>query len=77
MTFAAPNLATPYNEQVDASVAQQLNNKTVLTVSYMHSRGYQFISREDLNLGPASGSAPYIIDNAAGTPVSTYTTIRE
>jgi outer membrane receptor protein involved in Fe transport len=74
VTFAAPNLATPYTEQVDASIEQQLDNKTVLTVSYMHSRGYKFISREDLNLGPATGTATYTIDNASGAPVGTYTT---
>lgn len=74
VTFAAPNLKTPYTEQADLSVEQALSSKTVLTVSYMHSRGYQFISREDLNLGPPTGTATYTIDNAAGQPVSTYTT---
>lgn len=74
VTFAAPNLKTPYTEQSELSVEQALSSKTVLTVSYMHSRGYQFISREDLNLGPATGTATYTIDNAAGQPVSAYTT---
>jgi len=40
----------------------------------MHSRGYQFISREDLNLGPPSGTATYIVENAAGVETGTYTT---
>lgn len=74
VTFAASNLKTPYTEQADLSVEQALSSKTVLTVSYMHSRGYQFISREDLNLGPASGTATYAIDNVAGQPVSSFTT---
>jgi outer membrane receptor protein involved in Fe transport len=74
VTFAAPNLKTPYTEQVDVSVEQALSSKTVLTVSYMHSRGYQFISREDLNLGQPTGTATYAIDNAAGEQVSSFTT---
>ena len=74
VTFAANNLKTPYTEQVDVSVEQALSSKTVLTVSYLHSRGYQFISREDLNLGPATGTATYAIDNAAGQQVSSFTT---
>lgn len=74
VTFAAPNLATPYTEQMDVSIEHQIDNKTVLDVSYMHSRGYKFISREDLNLGPATGTATYTIDNAAGAAVGSFAT---
>jgi len=74
VTFAADNLKTPYTEQGDFSVEHQFGNNSALSVSYMHSRGYQFISREDLNLGPPTGTATYNIDNAAGVPVGTYTT---
>src|SRR4029077_255172 len=61
VTFAAGNLATPYTEQADLSVEQAVGKNGSLTVSYMHSRGYKFLSREDLNLGPATGSATYKI----------------
>jgi TonB dependent receptor/Carboxypeptidase regulatory-like domain len=74
VTYAAPNLATPYTEQADLSVEHQFGASTALSVSYMHSRGYQFISREDLNLGPATGTATYIVDNTAGVQTGTYTT---
>jgi hypothetical protein len=74
VTFAAQNLATPYTEQGDISVEHQFGSQTALSVSYMRSRGYKFISREDLNLGPASGSATYTITNAAGSPVNSFTT---
>jgi hypothetical protein len=40
----------------------------------MHSRGYQFISREDLNIGPASGTASYVLQDTSGNPTGTYTT---
>ncbi|MBV9503711.1 MAG: TonB-dependent receptor [Acidobacteriia bacterium] len=74
VTFPAANLATPYTEQGDVTVEHQLSNSTALTVSYLFNRGYKFISREDLNLGPPTGTATYTIDNAAGQAVSTYTT---
>jgi hypothetical protein len=75
VTYAAPNLATPYTEQADLSVEHQFGASTALSVSYMHSRGYQFISREDLNLGPATGTATYILRDTNGNPTgATYTT---
>jgi hypothetical protein len=73
VTFAAKNLATPYTEQGDFSVEQAVGKNGALTVSYMHSRGYKFISREDLNLGPATGTATYNIANLGGT-TSSFTT---
>jgi len=72
-TFAASDLATPYTEQADLSVEQAVGNNAVLTVSYMHSRGYKFLSREDLNLAPPSGSATYTLEDLSGTPTGTYT----
>jgi hypothetical protein len=74
VTYAAPNLATPYTEQADLSVEHQFGASTALSVSYMHSRGYQFISREDLNLRQPTGSATYIVENTAGVQTGTYTT---
>jgi hypothetical protein len=74
VTYAAPNLKTPYTEQADLSIEHQFGASTALSVSYMHSRGYQFISREDLNLGAPSGTATYIVENAAGVETGTYTT---
>ncbi|PWU08019.1 MAG: hypothetical protein C5B51_08580 [Terriglobia bacterium] len=67
VTFAAANLATPYTEQGDVTVEQAVGRNGALTVSYMHSRGYKFISREDLNLGPATGTATYNIVNLDGS----------
>jgi len=74
VTFASSNLATPYTGQLDVSLEQAIGKNAALTVGYMHSRGYQFLSREDLNLGPASGSATYTIEDVNGTPTGTYTT---
>lgn len=75
VTYAAPDLATPYTQQADFTVEQAVGKNGALTVSYMHSRGYKFISREDLNLGPATGTANYTVINLDGTsfPYSTKT----
>ncbi len=74
VTFAAANLATPYTEQADLSIEQAVGKNGALTVSYMHSRGYKFISREDLNLGPATGSATYAIQDVTGATTGSFTT---
>jgi hypothetical protein len=74
VTFAAPDLATPYTQQADFSVEHQFGASTLLTVSYMRSRGYKFISREDLNLGPATGSATYTLNDVNNNPIGSYTT---
>ena len=73
VTYAAPDLATPYTQQADVTVEQGVGKNGALTVSYLHSRGYKFISREDLNLGPATGSATYNIINLDGTTGSFIT----
>jgi hypothetical protein len=74
VTFAAKDLATPYTQQSDISIEQQFGANTALSVSYMHSRGYKFLSREDLNLGPATGTATYQLNDVNNAPVGTYTT---
>jgi outer membrane receptor protein involved in Fe transport len=74
VTFASPDLATPYTQQADLSIEQQFGKNTALSVSYMHSRGYKFLSREDLNLGPASGTATYTINDVNNVQTGTFTT---
>ena len=73
VTCAAINLATPYTEQGDFTMEQAVGKNGAMTVSYMRSRGYKFISREDLNLGPATGSATYNIVKLDGTTSSCTT----
>src|SRR5262249_32740141 len=74
VTFAARDLATPYTQQADASYEQQFGVNSVLSVSYMRSRRYKFLSREDLNLGAATGIATYTINDLNNTQVGTFTT---
>jgi hypothetical protein len=67
VTYAAPNLSTPYTEQADLSIEQAVGKNGVLSASYMHSRGYKFITRSDLNLPPAVCCLTYNIANLNGT----------
>ncbi|MEI9815138.1 MAG: hypothetical protein WDO18_21920 [Acidobacteriota bacterium] len=74
VTFAAKDLATPYTQQGDVSIEQGIGKNAALTVSYIWSRGLKFISREDLNVGPTSGSQTYTIQDFSGATVGSYTT---
>ncbi len=74
VTYAAENLATPYTQQADFSVEHAFTNNMALTVSYIWSRGFKFISREDLNIGSPEGSFTWAINDFAGNQVDTFTT---
>jgi hypothetical protein len=74
VSFADPNLATPYTQQGDLSIERQLSSNMGLTVSYLWNRALKNITRRDLNIGPATGSFTYRILDAAGAQVGTYTT---
>lgn len=74
VTFADPNLQTPYSQQFDFAVEHQISKDMGITVSYMRNRGFKYLSRRDLNIGPTSGTFTYRINDAAGNQVGTYTT---
>ncbi|MCS7025456.1 MAG: TonB-dependent receptor [Bryobacteraceae bacterium] len=74
ISFAAPDLATPYTQQGDLSLERELTRSTALTVSYLWNRALKNMTRQDLNIGPATGSFTYRILDAAGNQVGTYTT---
>jgi outer membrane receptor protein involved in Fe transport len=74
VSFADPNLATPYTQQGDLSLEREITKKVGITVSYLWNRGLQFLTRRDLNIGPETGSFTYRILDAAGNQTGTYTT---
>lgn len=72
--FAAPNFRTPYTQQGDFAIEQQINSNTSLTVSYMWDRGAEFFSVRDLNLPDVPPTnVTYSILNSAGGTVGTFT----
>lgn len=74
VTFADPELRTPYTQQGDISLERQINSKMGITVSYLFNRGVQMMQRRDLNIGPTSGNFTYRILDAAGNQTGTFTT---
>jgi hypothetical protein len=74
LNFADPSLATPYTQQGDIAIERQITSKVGVTVSYLWNRGLKFITRQDLNVGPATGSFTYRILDAAGNQTGTFTT---
>ncbi len=74
LTFADPELRTPYTQQGDISLEREITSKMGITVSYLWNRGLQLLSRRDLNIGATSGTFTYRILDAAGNQTGTYTT---
>lgn len=72
--YADPNLSTPYTQQWDLGIERQLSRDMGITVSYLGSRGKNFFSVRDLNLGAAGPNVTYRINDAAGNQTGTYTT---
>lgn len=74
ISFADPELATPYTQQADIGIEQQLGRDMSVTISYLWSRGFRMLTRRDLNIGPASGTFSYRIYDADENQVGSYTT---
>lgn len=72
--FADPNMSTPYTQQGDLSIEQQITKDMGITVSYLWNRALKQMTRRDLNIGPAAGNFTYRINDEAGAQVGTYET---
>ncbi|MGA8597638.1 MAG: carboxypeptidase regulatory-like domain-containing protein [Bryobacteraceae bacterium] len=74
--FAAPNLRTPYTQQADFGIQQQLSSNMSMTVSYLWSRGAQFMSVRDVNqpVVPPTSVTYSILSAQNGPVVGSYTT---
>ena len=74
LQFAAKNFYTPYTEQGSLAIERQLTRDLGLTVSYLWSKGIGLITQNDLNLGPPGPTETYLIKDASGNVVNTFTT---
>jgi hypothetical protein len=72
--FASPNLRSPYSEQGTAAVERQISHDSVLTASYIWSRGVRLYGVTDLNAPPLGPNFTYTIADANGNPTGAYTT---
>ena len=74
VTFADPNLATPYTEQADLTLEQKIDSKTTFDMAYLWNRGVKFLTRKDDNLEPPTTTTTYRILDDSGNQVGSYTT---
>ena len=74
LAFAAPDFHKPYTQQGNFTIERQLARDLGLSVSYIWTRGIGLWTNRDLNLGPAGPARTYIIQDASGNQVGTYTT---
>lgn len=74
VTYADPNLKTPYTEQADLTLQQRLDEKTIFSVSYLWNNGVDFLTRKDDNVKAPTQTYTYRILDSTGKQVKTYTT---
>jgi hypothetical protein len=70
----SPKLKTPYSEQATIAVERAIAKDMVVTVSGIFSRGVNLYGTQDINAPGLGAPFTYIIDNASGAQVGTYTT---
>ena len=74
VTFADPNLATPYTEQADFTLERKIDSKSTLDVAYLWNNAVKFLTRKDDNLATPTTNFTYTILDKNGKQVGTYTT---
>ncbi|MBZ5496603.1 MAG: TonB-dependent receptor [Acidobacteriia bacterium] len=74
LQFASPDFHNPYTQQGTVAIERQLSQDLALTVSYIWSRGVGIWTQRDVNLGQPGPTVTYIINDAGGSQVGTYTT---
>lgn len=74
ITFADQNLRTPYTQNGDLAVEQQLTKDMALTVSYIFNRGVKFFTVRDLNIGAPGPAVTYQIADLSGNIVNSFST---
>ena len=74
LTFAAPDFKNPHSEQGTASLQRQIGRNMDITATYIYTRGLDLITSPDVNLSTPSTTGTYIIDDASGAQVGTFTT---
>jgi hypothetical protein len=74
MTIAADDFRTPYTQQGDLGIEHQVMKDTLLTLSYIWSRGIAFTTVRDANVGALGPVVTYRINDESGNQTGTYST---
>lgn len=75
VAFAVNKLRMPFSAQGAVSVERRLTDDMTLSLNYLYNRGIALWSPLDQNLNVPTLTKTYTIDNAAGSAVSTYSTL--
>lgn len=74
LNVADKNFHSAYTQQGTLAIERQLSHDMGLTVSYIWTRGIGLYVQRDLNLGAPGPTETYIIQDASGANVGTYST---
>ena len=72
--FWLPTSGLPTRSRGPQPLERQLSRDTVVTVSYIWSRGLQLYGVRDLNVNEPTTNFTYTIQDADGNPTGAYTT---
>jgi hypothetical protein len=74
LNVADKNFHNPYTQQGTLALERQLSKDMALTVSYIWTRGIGLYVQRDLNLGAPGPTETYVIQDASGANVGSYST---
>jgi len=75
LNVASKDFHAPYTQQGTVAIDHQLTRDLAITASYIWTRGIGLYVQRDLNLGaPTSQSYTYLIQDATGNTVGSYST---
>jgi hypothetical protein len=74
ITMAGRDWRVPYTQQADFAIERQISRDTVLTASYIWSRGIAFTTTRDANVGMTGPEVTYRILDAAGNQTGAFST---
>jgi TonB dependent receptor len=72
--FDTKDFRNSYSEQAQLSIQREIEKNTSMTVSYIWSRGIHVASAYNANLSTPTQSYTYLIDDASGNQVGSFTT---
>ena len=74
LTLPSKSYRNAYTQQADIGIERAITSSLGVSATYLWNRGLHLTTVRDLNIGPATTSVSYLIDDAQGNIVGTYTT---
>jgi hypothetical protein len=74
LTIPSKDYRNPYTQQADISIEHAISGEWNVSAAWLWSRALHLTTVRDLNIGPATTTVAYEIDDANGKAVGTYMT---